>query len=131
MKLFDYRVVIALALLMLMKITILSPRAGLILLGLIPVLSLIAFFFRISLRSHHDRVTTGEAGMIGMKGRADTEIAPEGTVFIRGELWRARAIIRIAAGESVRVVGVDGLTLEVEPTDKDQAMMNRRVSFLD
>jgi hypothetical protein len=42
-KLLDYRVVITLALLMLMKITILSPRAGLILLGLIPVLSLIAF----------------------------------------------------------------------------------------
>lgn len=131
MKLLDYRIIIALALLLLMKITILSPRAGFILLGLIPVLSLIAFLFRMALRSHHDRVTTGEAGMIGMTGRADTEIVPEGTVFIRGELWRARARIRVAAGESVRVVGVDGLTLEVEHADKDQAMMNRRASFLD
>jgi membrane-bound serine protease (ClpP class) len=69
--------------------------------------------------------------MIGMKGRADTEIASEGTVSIRGELWRARARIRIAAGESVRVVGVDGLTLEVEHTDIDRAMMSRRASFLD
>jgi membrane-bound ClpP family serine protease len=70
----------------------------LILLGLIPMMLLIACLFRMALLSHHDRVTTGEAGMIGMTGRADTEIAPEGTVFIRRELWRARAGIRITAG---------------------------------
>jgi membrane-bound serine protease (ClpP class) len=131
-KLLDYRVIITVALLLLLiKVIALNPRAGLILLGLIPVLLLIAFLFRMALRSHHDRVTTGEAGMIGMTGRADTELAPEGTVFIRGELWRARARIKIAAGESVRVVGVDGLTLEVEHADKDKAMMTQRVSFLD
>ena len=122
MKLLDYRVIVVVALLLLMKITVLNPRAGLILLGLIPVLLLIALLFRMALRSHLDRVTTGEAG---------TELAPEGTVFIRGELWRARARIRVAAGESVRVTGVDGLTLEVEHADKDKAMMNRRASFLD
>jgi hypothetical protein len=31
----------------------------------------------------------------------------------------------------VRVIGVDGLTLEVEHADKDTAMMTGRVSFLD
>jgi membrane-bound serine protease (ClpP class) len=127
-KLLDYKVIVVVALLLLMKIMVLNPRAGLILLGLIPVLLLIALLFRMALRSHLDRVTTGEAGMIGMTGRADTELAPEGTVFIRGELWRAR--IRVAAGESVRVTGVDGLTLEVEHADKDKAIINRRASFL-
>ncbi|HKQ73786.1 MAG TPA: NfeD family protein [Blastocatellia bacterium] len=131
MKLLDYRVIIAVALLLLIMITILGPRAGMILLGLVPVLLLIVFLLRMALRSHRDRVTTGEAGMIGMTGRADSELSPDGMVFIRGELWRARARIRIAAGESVRVVGVDGLTLEVEHADKDKAMMNRRASFLD
>lgn len=131
MKLFDYRVIVVVALLLLIKITALNPRAGLILIGIIPVLLLIAFLFRMALRSHNDRVTTGKAGMIGMTGRANTELAPEGKVFIRGELWRARASIRIAAGESVRVLGVTGLTLEVEHADKDTAMMNRRESFLD
>jgi membrane-bound ClpP family serine protease len=131
LKLLDYRVIIVVAVLLLMKITIFSPRAGLILLGLIPMLLLIASLFRMALRSHRDRVTTGEAGMIGMTGRADTEIAPDGTVFIHGELWRARARIRIGAGESIRVVGMDGLTLEVEHADKDRAMMNRRASFLE
>jgi membrane-bound serine protease (ClpP class) len=130
-KLPDYKIIIVAALLLLMTAIALNPRAGLILFGLIPVLLLIAFLFRMALRSHHDSVTTGEAGMIGMTGRADTELAPEGTVFIRGELWRARAGIRIAAGESVRVIGIAGLTLEVEHADKDTAMMTRRASFLD
>jgi hypothetical protein len=74
-KLLDYRVIIAFALLLLIKITILSPRAGLILLGLIPVMLLIALLFRMALRSHQDRVTTGRAGMIGLTGRADTDFA--------------------------------------------------------
>lgn len=131
MKLLSYSVMVLVALLLLIKISVLNPRAGLILLGLIPVLLLITFLLRMALRSHLDRVTTGETGMIGMTGRADTELAPEGTVFIHGELWRAKARIRIAAGESVRVTGIDGLTLEVEHADKDTAMMNRRASFLD
>jgi membrane-bound serine protease (ClpP class) len=130
-KLLDYRIIIAVALLLLIKIMFLSPRAGLILLGLVPVLALIAFLFWEALRSHRDRVTTGEAGMIGLTGRADTELAPEGTVFIRGELWRAKARSRIAAGENVRVIGLEGLTLEVEHADIDKAMMTRRASFPD
>ena len=36
------------------------------------------------------KVTTGMAGMIGLHGKAQTAIAPEGTIFVRGELWRAR-----------------------------------------
>lgn len=131
MKPLDYRVIIVGVLLLLMMITILNPRAGLIFLALIPVLLLVAILFRMALRSHRDRVTTGEAGMIGMTGRAHTELAPEGMVFIRGELWRARAGIKIAAGEGVRVIGVEGLMLEVELADKDKAMITRRQSFLD
>jgi len=38
-----------------------------------------------------------------------------GMVLMRGELWRAVAITAIPRGARVRVVGVDGLTLHVEP----------------
>jgi membrane-bound serine protease (ClpP class) len=69
--------------------------------------------------------------MIGQTGIAETEMAPEGTVFVHGELWRARAGIRIAAGERVRVIGVEGLVLEVEPVDLDKAMLNRPGSLFD
>jgi membrane-bound serine protease (ClpP class) len=40
-----------------------------------------------------------------------------GLVFVHGELWRADSRVAIPTGKRVRVVGVDGLTLHVEPLD--------------
>jgi membrane-bound serine protease (ClpP class) len=77
--------------------------------------------------SHRRTVTTGAEGMLGLKGRALTGIAPEGRVEIHGELWQARARTKIAAGERIRVICMDGLTLEVEPVS-DDALPPRPVS---
>ncbi|HEU4389962.1 MAG TPA: NfeD family protein [Blastocatellia bacterium] len=70
---------------------------------------------RLAYRARRAKVVTGEAGMLGLHGKAQTNIAPEGTVFVRGEIWRARSQSEIAAGETVRVAKLDGLTLVVEP----------------
>jgi len=78
-------------------------------------------------RSHRRAVTTGAEGLLGLKGRALTGIAPEGRVEIQGELWQARARMKIAASERIRVIGMDGLTLEVEPAP-DDALPPRPVS---
>jgi membrane-bound serine protease (ClpP class) len=64
--------------------------------------------------------------MIGLKGKAVTEVAGEGRVMVHGEYWWARARGRIAEGESVRVVGIDGMTLEVEPCP-DKSMIPRQM----
>ncbi len=48
-----------------------------------------------------------------MVGRAETALAPEGSVFVRGEHWTALADEPIAAGERVEIVAVDGLRLRV------------------
>jgi membrane-bound serine protease (ClpP class) len=40
-----------------------------------------------------------------------------GLVFVHGELWRADSRVAIPIGTRVRVVGVDGLTLHVEPVE--------------
>ena len=74
-----------------------------------------------------ETITTGAEGLLGLKGRALTGIAPEGRVEIQGELWQARARMKIAAGERIRVIGMDGLTLEVEPAP-DDALPPRPVS---
>ncbi|MDH3283251.1 MAG: nodulation protein NfeD [Acidobacteriota bacterium] len=66
-------------------------------------------------RSMRNRVTTGREGVVGLTGRATTDIDPTGTVFVRGEYWTARAGSRIGQGDQVRVVASHGLTLEVEP----------------
>lgn len=57
--------------------------------------------------------TAGVSELLGMAGEAVTALAPEGTVFLRGEHWRARSSEPIAAHERVEVVSVRGLELTV------------------
>ncbi len=58
--------------------------------------------------------TTGAAGMIGQQAVVRAALDPEGQVQLDGELWRAVAEdAPVPAGETVRVTGVDGLTLRV------------------
>ena len=66
-------------------------------------------------RAHHNKVTTGEQGLIGEVGVARTQLAPAGKVFVHGELWDASSHAPVATGEYVVVRHVDGLRLEVEP----------------
>jgi membrane-bound serine protease (ClpP class) len=75
---------------------------------------ILGFLLRLALRSRPAGGGMGASRMIGRKGRAVTEVAPEGRVFVEGEYWWARARGKIAEGEQVRVVGLDGLTLEIE-----------------
>jgi membrane-bound serine protease (ClpP class) len=65
-------------------------------------------------RARRNKVVTGTEGMVGETGTALTPLAPEGKVFIRGEYWNAAAPSRVAAGERVRVTGIDRLKLIVE-----------------
>lgn len=56
--------------------------------------------------------------MIGERGIAKERLAPAGYVQIHGELWRAVKIDDgppIEAGQSVKIVKMEGLTLFVEP----------------
>jgi membrane-bound serine protease (ClpP class) len=97
----------------------------------IPFALILIVIVRLALRARQTKVATGLAGMIGLKGRAETAIAPEGRVFVRGELWRARSQVKIAPGESVRVVGVDGLTLEVDLAERDATLAPKQASAVD
>ncbi len=55
----------------------------------------------------------GVEELVGMEGVAQTALDPDGTVFIHGELWRARAEEAIEAQERVEAVAVRGLELTV------------------
>jgi membrane-bound serine protease (ClpP class) len=69
------------------------------------------------LRTRFATPTIGRESMIGEMGVATGDVSPEGTVQVRGAPWRARTnrSTPILAGAAVRVVGIDGLMLEVEP----------------
>jgi membrane-bound serine protease (ClpP class) len=56
---------------------------------------------------------TGAGELVGLFGEARTGLAPDGMVFVRGEIWKAHAEEPIGAGDRVEIVGVDGLELRV------------------
>jgi membrane-bound serine protease (ClpP class) len=71
------------------------------------------------LRARFATPTIGRESMIGERGVAVGAINPEGTVRVRGALWRARTsrATPIPGGDPVRVAAIDGLLLEVEPLE--------------
>jgi membrane-bound serine protease (ClpP class) len=80
----------------------------------IPLAVAMIIILRLAMRAREQKVVTGDLGMVGLIGIADSDLEPEGRVFVRGELWSAIAPSRIARGERVRVVGIEGLRLRVE-----------------
>jgi membrane protein implicated in regulation of membrane protease activity len=61
------------------------------------------------------RVRGGAEGMIGERAEVISDCAPDGRVRLLGEIWWARSSVAVTVGDEVRVVCIDGLTLEVEP----------------
>ncbi len=82
----------------------------------VPFALISTFLFSIALRARRNKVVTGMEGMIGQTGVAVGQLDPSGTVLVRGEYWNAQASARVPASEPVRITGIDGLTLRVEPT---------------
>jgi len=59
---------------------------------------------------------TGRETMIGKTSSAQSRIdAAGGRVFVEGELWQATSETPVESGQTVEVVGIDGLTLKVKP----------------
>lgn len=79
--------------------------------------AIVIFLMTIALRARRNRVVTGQEGMIGEIGIARTALGLEGTVFVHGEIWNAVAKKAIDEGARVRVAGVEGLHLIVEPAE--------------
>jgi membrane-bound serine protease (ClpP class) len=73
-----------------------------------------AFLMSIAWRARRNKIITGSQGIVGEVGVARTELAPNGKVFVHGELWNARSAQPIHRGTEVRVVSVAQLELVVE-----------------
>jgi membrane-bound serine protease (ClpP class) len=91
---------------------------------LIPTLTVISAFFTVVaflvFRVQMSKPATGSAGLVGEVGVVKKALAPEGKVFVHGELWNATAGTPIEEGQHVRVVRVAGLKLEVEAVDRER-----------
>jgi membrane-bound serine protease (ClpP class) len=81
----------------------------------IPLGVITAFLMSIAMRARRNKVVTGAQGLLGQTGIAQTELSPQGKVFVHGELWNAVASSSLPIGQMVVIRRVDGLTLQVEP----------------
>ena len=93
-------------------------RPGWLALGLVIGGGLLAVLFGIpsTVRTRFSTPTIGREDLVGAVGTATTAIDPEGVIEVRGAPWRARTFPKpIDAGQSVEVVAIEGLVLEVIP----------------
>ena len=85
---------------------------------IVPVTLATAAFFLfamgMALRARLRKPTTGQQGLIGETGTAQTRLNPDGKIFLHGELWNARCPQGARKGDRVRVVRVEHLLLYVE-----------------
>jgi membrane-bound ClpP family serine protease len=74
---------------------------------------------RIGLAPH--ATSTKDDELVGIIGKATTDINPMGTVLVESEIWTATSDYAIKAGESVVVIERDGLQLIVESLKRKRA----------
>jgi len=72
-----------------------------------------------ALRARRRPLASGALQMVGALGEVLEPDADGAWVRVHGERWRARAGVPLAAGQQVRVTGLAGLTLQVEPVAAD------------
>jgi membrane-bound serine protease (ClpP class) len=84
---------------------------------LIPaVLAISGFFMTIAFlafRAHMAKPRIGYEALLGEIAVAKEPLAPEGKVFVHGELWNATSDDIVPIGTRVQVVGVENLLLKV------------------
>ncbi len=69
-----------------------------------------------AIKAHRQKPASGKEGLIGEEGEADSDISPEGKVFVRGEYWDAWSDEAIAKGDRIVVSDVERMRLKVKKT---------------
>ncbi|MFB3889554.1 MAG: NfeD family protein [Candidatus Bathyarchaeia archaeon] len=83
------------------------------------IAALVAWIFYAAIRTRYSRIRTGEEALIGARGKAITDLTPEGTIRVVGEFWQAKTVTgTVKAGEPVQVTGLDGMFLVVKPVEE-------------
>ncbi len=76
------------------------------------------FFFAMlsmALKARHKPIVSGREELIGSVGEVIEAVENYGRVRVHSENWQAKSNVPIPPGEIIRVTGIEGLTLIVEP----------------
>jgi membrane-bound ClpP family serine protease len=77
----------------------------------------VAFPLFWSIKHRKRRSISGVTGMLGKVGKVKYWQKGKGKVFVNGELWSAVSNDTLVAGDKAVVERVEGLTLNVKPSD--------------
>jgi membrane-bound serine protease (ClpP class) len=78
-------------------------------------LAFLLFVAGMLLKSRRRPVVSGAEELVGAAGEVLGDFEREGWARVHGETWRVRSRAPLRNGERVRVVAIDGLTLDVVP----------------
>lgn len=71
-------------------------------------------------KAHKRRVVSGREEMIGSAGETLEAFDRNGRVRVHSEEWQARSDRPLQAGQAIKVISMTGLTLFVEPAEKEE-----------
>lgn len=112
-NLIDEAIILALIVFGLPRLGVHIPFYGLILIG-VGFLVYAVGFYTIGSKVLRKRPLPGLTDMVGVEGRAVSQLAPEGFIRVEGELWEARADIGVIdIGMDIIVIEQYGLKLIV------------------
>jgi membrane-bound serine protease (ClpP class) len=74
----------------------------------------------LALKARGRPIVSGREDLVGAHGEVIEGFEREGWARVRGETWKVTSAAPLPGGQKVHVVGIDGLTLRVEP-DSDKA----------
>lgn len=81
----------------------------------LPFAGILLFLISLAVKARITRPETGRESFIGETATALTPLAPRGQVLYRGEVWQAVSSRDVEEGRRVRIAGIEGLELKVEP----------------
>jgi membrane-bound serine protease (ClpP class) len=88
--------------------------AAMALAGSLALLGIVSF----AVRARRRPVVSGVEGMLRERAEAVESFDRQGHVRVHGEVWNAVTRVPVLAGQKLQIVRVDGLTLEVEPSQE-------------
>lgn len=77
--------------------------------------ALFAMVIGMAIKARKRAVVSGAEELIGMDAEVLEDFDSKGKVRAHGELWQASTRVALQKGQRVRITGMDGLTLKVEP----------------
>jgi len=72
-----------------------------------------------AVKARNRPVVSGQEEMLDSTGEVIESFTGAGRIRVHGEIWQAKSAVPLERGDRVRVVGVDGLVLKVQPETKE------------